>query len=168
MSVLNVTGQLALNYSLNEPLVLSTQTFNASPGCVVTYPIANGLVAVADAFDLHYEEVRTLAASASHTYILSALTDLLPRTIPFTNIHTVIIRTISRTAGDHLTHGPGGTHGWTPLVASGTQSLYGLFVFHADKTDSLAVSSGSNDQYVIANAGSAPITYGLFLGGNSG
>jgi len=174
MSVLTVTGKLDLNYTLNEPLVLSTQTFNATPSCLQSYSFVNGLVAIANGLDLHFEDMgplgvgRTLVASANLTYTLSGLLDTLPRTIAFTKIRIVILKIISRTAGDYLTFGPGASNGWTALVASGTMRCYGLFVHVVDSTDSLAVASGSNDTFKITNAGTGPITYGLYLGGNSG
>ena len=40
MSVLTVTGKLDLNYTLNEPLTLSTQTFNDLVGLLVAPRIA--------------------------------------------------------------------------------------------------------------------------------
>src|SRR6185437_5563230 len=114
---LNCTASLRVLYSVNENLLLDGQTFPATPGVSASYSLANGLQAAADSIDAHYEDAGvTLAAGASKTYTLSALTDSLPRSIPFVSLHTFILTITPRTAGDYLTIGPGATHGWTALV----------------------------------------------------
>ncbi len=80
----------------------------------------------------------------------------------------LLILILSRTAGDKLTAGPGVTHGWTAWIPSGVTPIWRWNGFCVDKTDSLAVSAGSNDQLTISNAGSGPITYVFAVAGNTG
>lgn len=174
MSVTGITGSVSVGFTGNDPLVLGSQLINANPSLQSALTFVNGLVAVADALDLWYLDAgplgtgRVLAPSATHTYVLSAIVDTALRSIPFVDIKGGITAVLSRTAGDHLTWGPGVTHGWVARVASGTIPIYLWDGFMIDKTDSLAVSSGSTDQVTITNAGSNPITYLSLWLGNSG
>lgn len=163
-----IYGTLSVAWGGNDSLVLAGQTMNATPRVDDQYKFVNGLVGTADAIDVHYEDVgRTLATGASHVYTLSHLIDTLPRDLLFIDIKALIIVVTARTAGDKLTAGPNSSNGWTRWIASGTIPIYRWAGFCIDKTDSLAVTAGSNDQFKITNAGSNDITYDFFCAGNT-
>jgi hypothetical protein len=174
MSLTSITGSFSFAFVGNESLLLDSQNLQANPALLENYSFVNGLIAVPDACDLHLGDFgptgtgRVLAPSASVTYVLSAALDRLSRTIPFLHIKVLVIDIVSRTAGDHIVWGPGVTNGWTGLLASGTMPVWRLMVHVIDKVDSIPVTSGSNDQLTLSNAGSNPMTYKLLLLGCSG
>ena len=111
----------------------------------------------------------TLAPSASVTYTLSALTDSQGRTVAFARVRKLMIWLATRNDGDYLTVGNATTHAWTGLCSSGTAliSVYDALVAVAANKVGLVVSSGSNDQIKITNAGAASITFGINASGCS-
>jgi hypothetical protein len=176
MSLTGITGSVSLSFIGNDPVLLGSQLLSASPQLQSALTFVNGLVAVSNATDAWFLDAgpppgtgRVLAPSATHTYVLGSIIDTALRSIPFVDIKGCITAVLSRTAGDHLTWGPGATHGWTARVAATTTIPIFLWDgFMIDKTDSLAVTSGSNEQVVITNTGSNPITFMSLWLGNSG
>ena len=132
---------------------------------------STGASAVASAINLHFEAASTpvtLASSASVTYTLSSLTDLLGRNFSMAGgVRLLVIQVTSRTAGDHLTLKPGATHGWTALVTGTTPviTIWDFFAVGVGNTDKYAITAGSNDQFTITNAGSNSITFSIGIAG---
>jgi hypothetical protein len=175
MSLTGITGSVSLSFFGNDPVLLGSQLLSANPQLQSALTFVNGLVAISNATDAWFLDAgplgtgRVLAPSAAHTYVLSAIVDTALRSIPFVDIKGAITVVLNRTAGDHLTGGPGVTHGWVARVATGTTIPIFLWDgFMIDKTDSLEVSAGSTDQWTITNMGSNPITYMSLWLGNSG
>lgn len=112
----------------------------------------------------------TLAAGASVTFTLTALTDALARAVTFAGgVRGFWIKVTSRTAGDFLTIGQAATNPWTSMFVGTTPGLkvYKYFCIECDQTDKYAVAAGSNEQLKITNSGSNSMTFELGLIGCS-
>lgn len=174
--VMNTYGSIAIADQITEVLSLGAITTPVSVTQAPTYPFANGTSTggtVASVVDLHWElsgqNAVTLAASASVTYTLSALTDTEGRTVALARVRKLLIWLVSRADGDYLTVGNASTHPWTALCSSGTATLtvFDAFTAVASNKVGLVVSSGSSDQIKITNAGSGSITFGINISGCS-
>lgn len=177
MSVLNCAASVLVSWNVAENVALG---FNAlapitddAPASSLSYTPGTGGGQV----DLHWEKTGiVIAPGVQNTYTLSALTDLLGRTVNFHTLTAVLVQVTNRVAGDKLALGNpeqgglfpapvadafGGMYGGT----SGGEYVYDLYVWVAMQTDGLAVSSGSSDTYPIKNVGTNAITFNLaFLG----
>jgi hypothetical protein len=169
-----ITANFNLTFLGSEPLLLGSQNLIATPRISDAYALVNGLVATSDAIDGHFEDYgpagtgRVLAASATKTYTLSALVDTIPRTTALVDVKYMLVMILLRAPGDYLTVAPGGTHGWTQWIPSGSCKIYRWAGFVDDKTDSRPVVASTTDQITITNGGSGPITYVFATGGNTG
>lgn len=110
----------------------------------------------------------TLAASASVTYTLTALTDAISRPVSFAGgVKIWGILVTSRTAGDYLTVGQAASNPWTSWLVGTTPGVkvYDFFALAVDKTDKYAVTASSNEQIKVVNSGSNPITFNFLMAG---
>lgn len=110
----------------------------------------------------------TLAASASVTYTLTALTDALGRSVSFAGgVRIWGILVTARTAGDFLAVGAAASNPWTAWITGTTPAIkvYDFFALAVGSTDKYAVSAGSNEQIKVTNSGSNPITFNFIMAG---
>lgn len=108
-----------------------------------------------------------LAASASNTYTLSALTDDLGRAIVFVKVRKFRVTITTIVDGDFLTIAPGVTHGWTGFL-SGTSPVIttsGEFLMATLASAGYPVVATTTDQVTIHNGGSNSITYTISITG---
>lgn len=177
MSVLNCLDTITISDQVTETLsVVGGSNFPVTETQAPAYQYTNGTSTagtVAGVNDLHIEfsgvNAVTLAASASVTYTLSAMTDVAGRSIAFARVTKFLLWLVTRTDGDVLTVGNAGTHPWTAINSSGTATITvadALCVVSAQKAG-LVVTSGSNDQVKITNTGSHSITFALQIAGCS-
>lgn len=123
--------------------------------------------------DLHWEKAATtavtLAAGASVTYTLSALTDAQARPVAFARVDKLVIWITSKTGNDYLTVGGAALHDWVAIVGAtgNTFVVRGLEVKVAGDATGFVVTSGVSDQIKITNSGSASITFWIALSGRS-
>jgi phage-related baseplate assembly protein len=119
--------------------------------------------------DYHFERSYTLAAGASTTLVLSAVTDDIPRTFAFVRLKRLSIDITAKTGNDALTVGNAASNPITSLTGGGTQTYtvrrYDLKV--ADDATGFAVAAGSSDQLKFLNGGSASMTFTVSITGNS-
>ncbi len=164
---MNITATVAINYQVNEQISLGYASQYFQDQDQPSYAFTNGTGS--NQADLHWEKTGvTLAAGASTTYTLSALTDDLGRSVAFVDVAAIAVRCTTRTAGDYLTLGNATTHSWTPIWgATGTEKCYGYLLKVADLTDCFAVASGTSDQLKIVNSGSNSITFSIAILGRS-
>lgn len=169
-----ITGGLTIGYNVKETIAYGATPLTGYPAnnqISGSASYANGNSGVPAGINLHLEDATVpivLAASASQTFTLSALTDALGRTFAMDGgVRMLFIWVVTRTAGDFLTLKPGATHGWTALLAGTTPTIkiYDLFAVGVLQSDVYAVSSGSNDQFTITNGGSNSITFQIGIGG---
>lgn len=165
-----VTGTFTPQFSVSETLsygAVSSDIAQAGDNNPINFTNGNGGAGV---IDLHWEKGYitpvSLAASASVTYTLSALTDDLGRSIAFARIVSFFLRVLSITNGDYLTITPGSTHGWNTMVGSGGANVKSTF-HNVDATGGFLVTASSVDQVTITNNGSHTITFCLALAGAS-
>lgn len=181
-AVQNVTATSTAQSQVKEVLTLGGISQTYGPVTQPTppqgvYNFNNGLSSggtVSGNIDLHWEPATgpvTLAAGASVTYTLSALTDQLGRTIAFARIREFLLTITGRTAGtnDYLTLGNAALHPWTDLTggATNTFNVRSSFMKIDDSPAAMVVTSGTSDQLLIKNNGANPITFTLELKGNS-
>jgi hypothetical protein len=121
------------------------------------------------AVDLRWEHSYTLAASASTTLTLSALTDDLGRAVAFARVRKLLILITAMTGNDFLTVGSATTNPWTAPVGGGTQTIVvrDLLLLVGAGSTAYVVTAGSNDQLKIVNSGSASITFTVAISGAS-
>jgi hypothetical protein len=131
------------------------------------YSWVNGTTA--NAVDLRFEHSYTLAASASTTLTLSALTDDLGRAVAFARVRKLIVYVTAKTGSDFLTVGNAALHPWTAIVGGTTQTIpvRDLLLLVGAGTTAYVVTSGSSDQLKILNSGSASITFTVAISGAS-
>ena len=162
----NCTDALQVNHTVLETLTLGVSSASLQDQFLPAYSFSNGNGS--NQVQLHWEAANvTLAASASTTYTLSALTDSLGRTVAFSKVMLMILQVITLTAGDYLTVGAAASHPWTAYLGgtTPTEIVYDLLVRAVAQTDGLTVTSGSSDQLKITNSGSNSITFSIgFVG----
>lgn len=164
---MNVSAAINVGYSVTENLTygLAAAAQVKNEGSA-SYTLVNGTAA--GQIDLHFEKKAvTLAAGASVTYTLSALTDDLGRTVALVKVKTLTINPTTRASGDSLVVGNAGVHPWGGFVG-GTAQTY--TVYDVDQkvcSEGVAVTSGTADQLKITNAGSASVTFNLQISGTS-
>jgi hypothetical protein len=115
------------------------------------YTYANG--SGAGQVNLCYNATFTIAASATHTATLSALTDPLGVSIAFAKVKFFFIQLLATTTASGITFGPGATHGWNVAFASTIEVKNGgaaLPIFDIT-APGYAVTSNSLDQVDIIN-----------------
>lgn len=167
MSALNCSSALITQLNTTETVALGAASQNVTDNIVQTLPFANGTGS--GQIDQHWEKTSvTLAAGATVTYTLSALADLLGRTIPLVHVAALAIVVTSRTAADFLTVGdPTASlaHPFSSHLGGATQSIkvFDLLVLGVGQTDGYAVGSGATDQLLIKNSGTNPITFSIGL-----
>lgn len=174
---MNCAQQIVIRDEVTEQLALGTASvgvvFPESPA----YSFSNGTSTagtVPNVIDLHWEKgslggsAVTLAASASVTYTLSALTDDQGRAVAFARLHGFTIRVIATTAGsgDFLTVGGAATHPCLSIV-NGTFIVKDYEKKVAQDAVGLVVAAGSSDQLKILNSGANPMTFEIALSGCS-
>ena len=166
----NVNASVSVNWSVVESLAYGAASANVPNTILPTYAFTNGNgTATPNLCDDFFVHTYTLAAAASVTLTLSALTDDLGRTVAFVNVDSLIIQSVTRTAGDYLTVGNAASNAWTAIMGGTTPiyKVYGLDLKVADNIDGFAVSSGSSDQLKIVNSGSNSLTFKVGIFGRS-
>ena len=163
---MQVTASIGGTFSVTENLVygLASQAIQNAGGA--SYSFANGTGSAQ--IDLHFEKKGvTLAAGASVTYTLSALTDDLGRTVALQHVKSITIHTTTRTAGDTLAVGNAASHPWGGFVGSSTSTYTVYDLDEKVSIEGVAVTTGSADQLKITNAGSNSITFDFQVTGTS-
>jgi hypothetical protein len=119
--------------------------------------------------DLHFEHTYTLAAGASVTLTLSAMTDDLPRSFAFARVRKLVIYITAHTAGDKLTVGGAATHPWAAPFAdvSDKVAVRDLFLLVGSDATAYVVTSGTSDQLLITNSGASSMTFIVAISGAS-
>ncbi len=158
---------LEIDETLPAPFNTTTNPVYLSPN----WQYVNGTSATALAINQWFEPSGTpitLAASASVTYTLTALTDGLGRAVSFAGgVRFWGILVTTRTAGDYLTVGAAASNPWTSPFAGTTPAIkvFDLLVLSVGSTDEYAVAAGSNEQIKIVNSGSNAITFKFIMAG---
>ncbi len=173
MSVINCLNKITISDTITEVLSLGAISQPVQATAAVTFEFATGTSTagtVANVIDERWElsgtNAVTLAASASVTYTLSALTDTEGRTISLARYRKLLIWLTSVTDGDYLSVGVAGTHP-LPLGATVAIPVTGALVDIAPNKTGKVVAAGSADQLKIVNSGSASITFGINISGCS-
>lgn len=165
-----ITGSFEASYAITEQLVWGLNNPDTPQGSDSSSLALNNGNGGNGVIDLHCElgikTPITLAAGASVTYTLSALTDDLGRSVAFAYVLVWYLRITTITVGDYLTITPGVTHGWTALF-SGTGHKCKRCVLAMDDGRGFQVTAGANDQITITNSGANPISFILALAGTS-
>jgi hypothetical protein len=120
--------------------------------------------------DLSYTKSITLAAAASTTLTLSALTDDLGRAVNFARVKLLILDNGAAATGNNVTIASGATHGWTaPAGAAWTLTVHGggVLLLWAPLTTGYVVTGGTSDQVTITNTSGVSLTLKLVLAGAS-
>lgn len=167
---MNMTTRVKIEYTVLETVSAGLALAELPFSQILTQSLAAGTGT--DSADLHWEKKEVvLAAGASVTYTLSALTDDLTRTVAFAKIRALLIRVMARTAGagEHLVVGNAASNPWAaPFGAVGhTTKVYSTLYAFVDKSDAFAVTASSSDQLKITNNGAAAITFAIALVGTS-
>jgi hypothetical protein len=163
-----VTQTIRVTDTVTETLTFgSVAGVDVSASAAPSYTFTNGVAAAN--VDNHFEHAYTLAASASVTLTLSALTDDLGRTVAFAKIKRLSIQITAKTGNDALTVGAAASN---PIVSltGGTAPTFSVRRYHlvvADDTNGFAVASGSADQLKFTNSGSASMTFTVSISGTS-
>jgi hypothetical protein len=133
----------------------------------VSFSFANGTTAGAQ--DLHWENTYTLAAGASQTITLSALTDGLTRTVALVRIKRLAISISAKTGNDFLTVGNATSNPWL-AIHGGTMPTFIVRRYElkvADDATGFVVVAASSDQLKLLNSGAASMTISVKLSGCS-
>ena len=165
-----INASVSANFSVVETLTYGAASQNVPNTVVPVYTFTNGNgTAAPNLCDDFFVHTYTLAAGASVTLTLSALTDDLGRTVAFVNVDALLVQSTTRTAGDYLTLGNAAADPWTAFLGGTTPTMkhFGLTLILADNTDGFAVASGSNDQLKITNSGSNSMTFKVGIFGRS-
>jgi hypothetical protein len=133
----------------------------------VSFSFANGTTAGAQ--DLHWENTYTLAAGASQTITLSALTDGLTRTVALARVKRLAVLISAKTGNDYLTVGNATTNPWL-AIQGGTAPTFIVRRYElkiADDATGFVVVAGSSDQLKLTNSGAASMTISVKISGCS-
>lgn len=163
-----VTQSITVNDTVTEVLTLGTAVgVNLQAVSQPNYNFGTGTAA--GSIDLAFEHTYTLAAGASTTLTLSALTDDIGRTVPFARIKRLSIQISAKTANDSLTVGAAASNPITSLMG-GTTPTFTVRRYHlvvADDAAGFVVASGTADQLKLTNSGSASMTFIVSISGCS-
>ena len=147
-----------------EQVALGGASGPVAPSVSGTLKLANG--SGSGQVNQHFEDNQvTLAASASKTYVLSALTDAQGRTVALTKLRTWDLVVTGRTSGDGLAVGGAATHPMVMGWGTGAYTVYDQAGDGSGQGDGYPVAAGSADQLEITNSGSNPITYNFGVSG---
>jgi hypothetical protein len=171
----NVSQNIIINDTVTEQLAYGGASVGATSPESPSFSFSNGSSTtgtVGNVINLQWQKATaagtavTLAAGASVTYILSALTDDLGRAVAFARLRRLAIRVAAKTVGGSLTVG-GATANPCTAIVNGTFPVtdYDLKVF-ADPLGAV-VAAGSADQLKIANPSANPITFEIAITGCS-
>jgi hypothetical protein len=163
-----VTQTVAVNNTVTEVLSLGTAVAaNLQEVSQPTYSYGTGVTAAS--IDFVFQRTYTLAAGASTTLVLSALTDDIGRTIAFARIKTLEIKITAKTANDALTVGAAATNPIASLMGGTTPTftVRRYFLDVADDAAGFVVTSGSSDQLKLTNSGTASMTFVVSISGCS-
>jgi hypothetical protein len=162
-----VTQTVAVNNTVTEVLSVGTAVAaNLQEVSQPTYSYGTGVTAAS--IDFVFQRTYTLAAGASTTLVLSALTDDIGRTIAFARIKTLEVKITAKTGNDVLTVGAASNPiaslmgGTTPTFA-----VHRYFLDVADDAAGFVVTAGSADQLKLLNAGTASMTFVVSISGCS-
>lgn len=165
-----INASVQSNFTIIESLAYGAAAANVPTTLIPVYSFTNGngtsAPNLADDFFVH---TYTLAASASVTLTLSALTDDLGRAVAFAKVAALLIQTTTRTAGDYLTVGNAALHPWLAFLGGTTPTfrVYALDLQVVDNIDGFAVGADTSDQLLITNSGANSITFKVALFGRS-
>ncbi len=168
---MNILNEINLTDRVTEYLDYGLTVLPAQGTELPTYSWPNGTGA--GQVDLRWEKAGssqiTLAAGGSVTFVLSALTDALGRTVAFARVRKLVIWITSKTGTDYLTVGGASLHDWTAIVGAtgNTFVVRSLELKVAEDATAFPVTSGTSDQLKITNSGSASVTFSLSLSGCS-
>jgi hypothetical protein len=120
--------------------------------------------------NLQFSKPYTLAAGASVTLTLSALTDDLGRAVNFARIKVFLVDNTATTAdGYDLAVASGATHGWVAPFGGAAGSVVakagGLAFLYAPLATAFPVVAGTSDQVTITNAGAGSVTFNVIIAG---
>jgi hypothetical protein len=165
----NISGSASAGFSGDEVIAASLQTARNAIIRSASRTFTSGTGA--QQCDLMWAKSYTLAASASTTITVSALTDDLGRAVAFVRVKCLLVESDATVSGDDLVLGAAASHPWVEIVGGSGQTLrvkpYGFLAQAAMGTVGFLVTSGSSDQLKIANAGANSITFRLTLAGCS-
>ena len=167
---MNISGSLMASVEISESLADGLESGGLTLSELATLPFTAGTAA--SECDLKWSTSSTLAAGASETWTLSALTDGLNRAVDFARVKLILIETGATVDGDDLIIGNAPANPWAAIFGAGGQSesvkSLGVLLRAALNTTGYPVAAGSSDQLKIANASSAnPITYRITFAGCS-
>ncbi len=166
-----LSGKININLNIVETVPLGTpsQQYSQTLNPIPQWGAGNSAVASGiNQWFMPASTPITLASGASVTYLLSALTDGITRTISMVGgVRGWGVFVTTRTAGDFLTVGQAATSPWTSPFVGTTPGIkvYDFFALGALQTDGYAVVGGSNEQIKIANSGANPITFNFIAFG---
>lgn len=172
---MNVSQNIIVNDTVTEQLAYGGASIGATSPESPSFSFANGSSTsgtIGGTIDLAWMKAVaagtavTLAAGASVTYVLSALTDDLGRAVAFARLRRFALRITAKTVGGALTVGGATANPCTDIV-NGTFKVtdYELKIF-SDPVGAV-VAAGSSDQLKIANLSANPITFEIALTGCS-
>jgi hypothetical protein len=172
---MNVTQNIIIKDEVTEQLAYGGASVGAVSSQSPTFTFSNGTSAggtVANVIDLKAEFAAisgtavTLAAGASITYTLSAMTDGLGRAVAFARLRRHVIRIIAKTSGNYLTVGGAGARQCTDIV-NGTFKVTDEDRKTFADGPGAVVTAGTSDQVKILNSSANPITFEYALTGCS-
>ena len=160
---MNLSGSIQVNLDLNEVIASGLDSGRLSLSRVPKQDFVSGTAT--NQCDLRWSGSFTLAAGASTTLTVSALTDPLGRSVALRRVKILLVESDATLAGDKLTLGGAATHPWTAIgtfdvLPLGMEAKVGM-------GDGYPVNPGVSDQLLITNAGTHPITFRLTLAGCS-
>lgn len=161
-----VTENINLNNTVAENFEIGLTEAPLQGQLLPGYALGNGTAIgqIDLRWELGFKTALTLAASASVTYTLSALTDEGGRAVAFARVKKLIVFLVTRTDGDFLTVGGASSHAWTAVP---TFEVYDLEAKVNNQTTAFVVTASSSDQLKITNSGSNSITFQIALSGCS-
>lgn len=168
---MNISATIATQVTVAETLAYGEMSGVPTGGIGVSKTLTAGTGA--NAGDLSWgKKAVSLAASASVTYTLSALTDDLGRAVAFARFRDFCVDNSAATAdGTNLLIASGATHGLTSLFGGSAGAAYakagGFFHAFAPLATGFVVASGSADQVTITNQGSVAAVFNIVIIGAS-
>ncbi|MFL6141671.1 MAG: hypothetical protein ACJ72N_07350 [Labedaea sp.] len=172
---MNVSQNIIINDTVTEQLAYGGASIGAVSSQSPSFTFSNGTSSggtVGNVIDLKNEFAAisgtavTLAAGASITYTLSAMTDGLGRAVAFARLRRHVIRIIAKTSGDFLTVGGAGARQCIDIVNGTFKVTDEDRKTFADGPGAI-VTAGTSDQVKILNSSTHPITFEYALTGCS-